>query len=546
MSNFLKFIEQDIEAKRTLLSTMPTKTKTNIKKFNEQIDSTTAKYNEYKASVKKYLDTKSRSFNIKCSNKELDELNNKISSLEHVRFVLNPSNTYFEKIGFDKLLYEISNYNEFNFNSLNEIINQFLSKFESAGIKLISSDFEYTCYVNEYMSCFLETRNSRSENYDKVSEIFEKIYWINPEIIEHIGLNFRKLIKKHENHFTDYISKLQAEVKFENKINSYEECLEKLKVTYNELNIANRENISDIINLAKTGVIDINNYFEGSKIRTSTYGALAIDPLKLDDKVAMNKFYENLEKLKINIEEYNNYIKFMPLFNDFKNEYVKLISNNDKDSNKININKNLKNIEAKINEEEAKLDKINKKIFNKESGFFSFKNNIDPKQLKIDSVKQAKTLYNLYKEFDQCYFKDKVLSILSSSLTISELLHLYYSFDYFKKVAIKRVYDLTSYDDVIKYSDSFDLFAMNPTNIIINGVALFEESDIAKVIMNKYRLDNINLTEENINPDDTNTLMDKIQLLLRIKEIEQSSTSIEKIWFMVQVEKINMRESKQN
>jgi hypothetical protein len=152
----------------------------------------------------------------------------------------------------------------------------------------------------------------------------------------------------------------------------------------------------------------------------------------------------------------------------------------------------------------------------------------------------------LYKEFDQCYFKDKVLSILSSSLTISELLHLYYSFDYFKKVAIKRVYDLTSYDDVIKYSDSFDLFAMNPTNIIINGVALFEESDIAKVIMNKYRLDNINLTEENINPDDTNTLMDKIQLLLRIKEIEQSSTSIEKIWFMVQVEKINMRESKQN
>jgi hypothetical protein len=236
----------------------------------------------------------------------------------------------------------------------------------------------------------------------------------------------------------------------------------------------------------------------------------------------------------------------MPLFNDFKNEYVKLISNNDKDSNKININKNLKNIEAKINEEEAKLDKINKKIFNKESGFFSFKNNIDPKQLKIDSVKQAKTLYNLYKEFDQCYFKDKVLSILSSSLTISELLHLYYSFDYFKKVAIKRVYDLTSYDDVIKYSDSFDLFAMNPTNIIINGVALFEESDIAKVIMNKYRLDNINLTEENINPDDTNTLMDKIQLLLRIKEIEQSSTSIEKIWFMVQVEKINMRESKQN
>ena len=34
----LKFIEEDIAAKKTLLSTMPTKTKTNIKKYNEKID----------------------------------------------------------------------------------------------------------------------------------------------------------------------------------------------------------------------------------------------------------------------------------------------------------------------------------------------------------------------------------------------------------------------------------------------------------------------------------------------------------------------------
>jgi hypothetical protein len=118
----------------------------------------------------------------------------------------------------------------------------------------------------------------------------------------------------------------------ENKINNYEDCLEKLKVAYIELSVAERENICDIIELAKKGEIDINNYFEESKVRTSTYSALMIDSSNLDDSLVMDKFYENLEKLKNNIEEYSNYIKFLPLFNDFKNEYEKQIPKDERSS----------------------------------------------------------------------------------------------------------------------------------------------------------------------------------------------------------------------
>jgi hypothetical protein len=544
VSNFLQFIDEDIDAKKTLFSTMPTNTKTDIRKFNEKVAAVSEKYNEYKESVKKYLDAKSRSFIIKVNDKNIEELNNNVNTLEHIRFILNPTNTYLEKIGFDNLTYQISNYYDFNFNSLNEIINQFLDKFELAGIKLSSEDFDYTCYVNEYMSSFLEVRNSKSKNYDKVAEIFEKIYWINPEIIEHIELNFRKLIKMHQRNFTDYIIELQRKITSENDIINYEDCLQKLKIAYTKSNIAEGENVCDIINLAKTNAIDINNYFEDSKVRSSTYSALMIDPINLSDKVVMNKFYECLEKLKNNIEEYGNYIKFVPLFDEFKKEYESLIPTGDKDPNKINGNKDLKNIESQIDEKEDKLEKTNKRIFNGGVGFFGIKNDSTLKQLKIDSVKQAKELYNLYKVYDKEYFKDKVLTMLNSSLTISELLHLYYSFDYFKKIAIKKVFNITTYDEMTKYSEDFDLFAMNPTNIIINGVALFEENNIGKVIMNKYRLDNINLTEENLNPDDLKSLLDKIQLLLRINEIEKSPTTVEKIWFIAQVEKINVRETK--
>ena len=38
MDNFYEFIKKDIEAKKALVETMPTKTKTNKRKFNQTLD----------------------------------------------------------------------------------------------------------------------------------------------------------------------------------------------------------------------------------------------------------------------------------------------------------------------------------------------------------------------------------------------------------------------------------------------------------------------------------------------------------------------------
>lgn len=549
MINFLKFIDEDIEMKTTLISTTPTNTKRDIKKYNEKIDSITEKYVEYKAAVKKYIDTKSKSFNVKDSDKSLEKLNRNVTELEHVRFILNPTNTFAEKMGFDNLIYEISNYYNFNFDSLNEVISQFLSKFELAEIKLTSDDFNYTCYVHEYMTCFLESRNSKECNYDKLSEVFEKIYWVNPEIIQHIELNFLKLINKNEKKFIDYINKIQKKVMIENSVTSYQDCLDKLKIAYNQLNEVDCESITDIIKLAKSGAIDMNNYFEDSKTRTGAYNSLMINTSNMTDKAFMDKFYDTLRKLKNNVEEYNNYIKFTPLIENFRKEYEKQISKVDTvptkgSSDKNSPDKTLKETEAKIALKESQLEKMNKKIFGGEPILFDFTKGAAVKKLKIDSIKLAKELYDLYKTFAQEYFKDKVLSVLNDSLTVSDLLHLYYSFDYFKKKAIQTTFNTTVHEEIVKYSDEFDLFAMNPTNIVVNGVAVFDETNISKIIMNKYRLDNINLNEENLNPDELETLLNKILFLLRVNEIEKSSTTVEKIWFMAQVEKINIAEKK--
>ena len=55
MNSFLNFIDNDIEAKKTLLSSLPTNNKTNIRKYNERIASIYENYEYYKESVLNYL-----------------------------------------------------------------------------------------------------------------------------------------------------------------------------------------------------------------------------------------------------------------------------------------------------------------------------------------------------------------------------------------------------------------------------------------------------------------------------------------------------------
>ena len=539
MNNFLEFIEKDISTKKTLIQTLPIKTKTNIKKFNETIESFETKYEEYRSGVRNYLIAKSRSFEITDTETAIikNQINDKVIALEHIKFLLNPFNTYVEKMGFDVLIYQLSNYYVFNFNSLNEIINNFLDKFELVGINLNKNDFNYTCYVYEYMKSFLEVRYSADKNYSKLSEIFEKIYWVNPDIIIHIELNFRKLIRIYSKKFNAYILKIQNEVMQANNISSYEDCIEKLKSVHLELKNISKETVVDIITKSKNNEFNIEQYLENNKVRINAYNSIIPNDININDKIQMDGVYQNLEKLKDNILEYENYLEFLPIFNSFKSEFESLLQKDLKDYKELN-----KTNEA-IEQKEKELEKINKKIFGGKLSFFEVKNEQNLKLLKIESVAKTKELYELYKENDEKYFYSKVLSILNKNITIADILHLYYSFDYFKKMTIRKAYETNSYEEIIKYSSNFDLYAMDSTNIIITGIPVFEESNIPRIISNKYRIGSINVTEDELQEENLKNLLNKITLILRIKKIEESPLTVEKVWFMTWVEKMIAKES---
>ncbi len=540
MDNFLDFIIKDIEAKKTLFSTAPTKTKTNRKKLYEQLESTEQKYENYKTNIYNYLKAKAKALNIKEKDPNIEVLKQKMKELEQIKFLLNPYNTYFEKMGFDVLLFQINNYYAFNFSSLNTIINGFLQKFEMAGVLLQSDDFNYTYYVHEYMKSFLDVYYKKSENYSKVSEVFEQIYFLNPEIIAHIELNFRKLIASNKAKFTSYIAKLQKEIMDKHHIKDYPSCIEELKSVYSKLIEAEKEDINTIIELAKKKEIDIEQYFEENKVRKTAFQTIIADHIDYHNKEDMNDICTSLEKLKSNIEEYRNYIKFLPIINNFKEQYQKLIT----EENKNIEHKGLREIKEKINKKEEELMRLNRKIFGSKPLFFDFKNENNLKALKVESVQKAKELYDLYKVYDQEFFKDKIRTTLDKTLSVTDLLNLYYSFDYFKKLAIKEGYHIKSYEEIVKYSEEFDAFAENSLNVVMPGVLVFDETRIGRVIANKYRLSNIKIIEDDLSENNLDTLSNKISLILRVNRIENSNTTVEKVWFITEVEKINTNQNK--
>ena len=539
--NFLEYIKDDIESKKTLLSSMPLNNKTNIKKYNQKIASMYEDYEYYKEGVLKYINAKSESFEKKKSANNSAKLREQFEEYKHMKFILNPMNSFKEKMGLDNLLYDIHNYSNFAFDEINEIIKKLIEVFRTAGIELKASDFKYTYYVNEYMTEFFTCNG----NYSEISDTFEKIYWYNPNIIEHIELNFRKLIKKYKGTFEQYIKKEQDTLLCNNNFKNYDEFIKALKKQYKELLESEEESLYDIIDMAKKSKIEINNYFPDSKFRTTAFDGLTINKVDYSDPKTMEKLLDTLRRLKNNALEYQNYLKFLPLFNHFKEKYEKQES---VESN----NTSLKTIESQISTKESKLESINNQIFNEPNPVTSILNFLKKKKpeslknLKIESLKIAKELYDLYYQQERLEFENKIISLKNDSLLlISDVVRLYYSYNFFKREVIKEVFELTDYKEIINVCKEFDDFASNPTNIIINGINTFEESDVASVICNKYKLENINLEAADLDEDNIPALINKIDFVVRINKIENSDLSIEKIWFIVENNQIKEKEEKE-
>ena len=163
-------INKKIETNKEVLSSMPQNNSKNIEKYNSYVNSL---YEEAKELIEKVEgEIQKRYHNVVnvSINKDIEKVKQELLDIRELKKVNNKYKTPYEKSGLDLLLDEISHFYDHDLDKVNENIIKIIHIFQEIGINITKKNFDYSPYVNEYMSMFLLNNKD-----NKLEECFEKM-----------------------------------------------------------------------------------------------------------------------------------------------------------------------------------------------------------------------------------------------------------------------------------------------------------------------------------------------------------------------------------
>lgn len=465
-------ILKQIEISNEILSIMPRSTEDEKRLFINESKKTYAEYNLYKIQIINEL--KQRKTHIESIVKEEPYQEYNFEDIISKMKLLNTINTSYEKLRLDKSLLGLKKFYKSNLVDVNNYIFDTLEIFRKVGIILSEKDFFYDESVKLYISELVSVDRS---NYiiDNIKIKFEQLYWKAPKIITYIQLNFKSVYFKNIKIFNKYIDKIHKE---------------------------SDKKIEDLNNEYGYKVIERDNYFNSS----SKYflESFVNEKLSLKDYTNENirkissQFFDGdvflKEKTIISLEktlsEYKTYIKFNFIVEEIRKEIL------GKSKEKINSGSKLKEI--------SKLEKqLIKAIKKKES-------------LKDEIVEKIIIAYD---EYDELYFKEKLFGYMNNKSKIIDAFKFAISYyEYFIKLSKKNDEDITI-DEINDNLKELEMFVRSPYNMFINNLEILGGYDVALIVLDRYKLENINITKEDIEKDALDTAIKNVGLLCNYYKI---------------------------
>ena len=490
----------NIEHYKEILSVMPRNNVKNDKEFLKKALVIKSEIEGNKNLLLEEIKNRFNSINSVVINPEIEGVKNDINSYSYL-YLINEYSTSFEKSNLDRILHDIRKFYLSDLTKLNSNIKDAINVFREVGINLTVNDFRYGNYVYEYMKALLY-----NEDYSKLKEIFDSIYWKCPDIINYIDINFRCLYIKYENMFDKYYKDKLLSL---NISSDYES---KYKALNNRLSILEFEDFRSIMDNLLNGNIDIKDYSEDkiNKLKDSIYSNIEYFD------------YDVLFKLYNSLKEYKYYLKFKYIFDEVMSIYK------DKEKNKDITKPILKEINKYI----TIINKSNKKIDfkNKYFGKGSIPKIEDNISLNIVNLK------NEINNLDNAEFNEKVCSMLNDNSSIYDLFKFVNSYKLELVRIIKKVKEFE--DDELKNEvHAFDNF-VNSYMSIINNISIVSDRDIAMMITDKYKLMNIVITPETIDESSIDSFINVIEKVLIGEIISKNSLSYEELLFLVNAKKV--------
>ena len=489
-----------IEHYKELLQVLP---RNNVKNSKIYLEKATFMKNvavEYKNELVNEIKKRYVSLLLTRENEELKILENYLGDKKEYLYLLDNNESY-EKSALDESLHDIQKFYKNDLVKVNQDISITIKKFNLVGIILEPSDFTYGKETVEYMTAFLKENNPES---NLLKELFDKLYWKNPGLIENIYLNFRYLYFKFKKKFDKY---------YDNKKENINLNLENYMTEYKKYLYIKNTDMKILQDRILNGELDVKEY-EDSKIEKLKESLL----LKRTSPEVDN---ENIIKLSYTLQEYKNYLRFKSII-----EEIKLIY---EDKSNKNITKGiLKNI-AKC---EKKIKKANRK-------FFKLKE--EKKNVIINS--NIVELKNYYKEYDEAKFKEKVATSLNDNSTLLDILKLINSYKINLIVILKKNNEEITDQEIDLEEKALKEFIFNPNNTFINNITIKDTRDVVTIILDKYKLMNINLTNEQLEDTNLDNFITTVNKIMISNTINNSSLKFEDLNNLCEMKKILDKEN---
>ena len=528
MSDILEEFNSYISTNKSILESMPIKTKKNLEKY-------LAKVKEFHGAALKIKDIVWRTMEkryVKLTtfedNKKIADLEKKIAEIGNVE-LFNELNTPYEKLGFDKIDHNLSQFYEANLELLNENIKLFIDKFNNLGIELTEEDFKYSNYVSQYMISFFEAYRENNFKSEKLKRRFEDVYWKCPDLVTHIELNLRYLYNYHSKEIEkdlDEKNNNYLSINGMDKNSLVRQYFDLNKELIKEKNIDSKTIMDKFIN----GTWKIKDFNERSmKVLFDKLYQKNYDALSEKDRTEVNK---NFSKLLNTLREYDTYNHYKFIIADLK-EKAK-----NKDTFKglyEQKKKELRKKEVELLHENEQNRKMMRRIQN--PVFKAFKKKWERKiyDFPVASNLKIKEIKALYDEVDEELVNTKIVEFVDDTCSLKYIFKIANSFYTYTYKLMKKHYEDDPDVDVDEEFARLQEFIDQPYKVMLNNIKSIEEPEITAIVSNRYKILNINLEKEDIE-ENLETLLSDAEKIVNYNNIKRSGLSFSDIEF---VEKVN-------
>lgn len=508
-------LKKEVEVIKNNLNTLPKNNKTNLQRYNSYLTEVYTKYNNLLMGVDKEVKDRFYSLFPSYNHGKLRKLKLEVDSF-NVHILFNDYKNTYEKLGIDRLLYDINHFYKNDLDKVNNDILECINKYKEMGLRKLN--FNYSSYCNEYVNVLINNK----DNEKLIRETFDKIYWKCPEIVTHIELslksiyqnNKKKLSKKIQEQDRKYFAKKSRKALLEeyyNKVKEYDQCLEIDKLT--------------IYDKFRNGQLKVKDYQEDSVKKA--YNLIKDTNANVDEYLN-----DNIRKLAYSLKEYKNYMKYAYIITDIRNKY----------KNKDNYKGIYDNLLKEIKKEEKALFKLNKKI-NKMSKNLFMNNKQKEEQfskINIQVNNLISSIKDKYEKLEEVRINDWVLNKLEDKSTYRDALLLAAcNYNYMIELLKKENENLTL-EEAQKVIQDLKTFIYSPYNTMINNISITEEKNIPFIISDCYKLLNINIKVVDLDDENViNNLLGNIEIINLFNIMKKEQIDINDIDYIVQVDAIN-------